>query len=391
MIRYSERLPWFFSRNPLTILVEAKRGAGENLLDLTLSNPTEALPDYPHSQISDALCSIRDLTYRPDSLGLWQSRAEIAETYQQRGINVTPSQIAIVASTSEAYGLLFKLLCNPGDEILVPVPSYPLFEYLAALECVRIVPYRLSYDGTWFLDFASLEEQISPATRAIVIINPHNPTGCFVKKAEADRLLALARDQQIPIISDEVFADYPVEDKPNRAASSSAQDTALVFSLNGLSKMAGMPQMKLGWIVVSGPAQEQATVLPRLELLLDTYLSVNTSVQLATAELLRIGCGVREALLKRIRENIDSLRDLLKDSPLHALGVDGGWSQIIRLPHTISEEEWVTKFVQEQNVLVHPGYFFDMRSEAYIVVSLIVQPDIFREGIRRIAQAVGEC
>jgi hypothetical protein len=391
VIRYSERLPWSFSRNPLTILADAKRGAGENLLDLTISNPTEALLDYPHSQIADALCSLRDFTHRPDPLGLWESRAAIAETYQQRGINIAPGQIAITASTSEAYGLLFKLLCNPGDEILVPVPSYPLFEYLAALECVRVVPYRLSYDGTWFLDFADLEERISPATRAIVVINPHNPTGCFLTTAEADRLLALARDRQIPIISDEVFMDYSFEGDPNRAATLARRDAGLVFSLNGLSKMAGMPQMKLGWIVVSGPAEERASVLPRLELLLDTYLSVNTPVQLSIVELLRIGDNVREALLKRIRGNIDSLRDLLKNSPLHALGSEGGWSEIIRLPSTLSEGEWVAKFVQERDVLVQPGYFFDMPSEAYIVISLIVPPDIFREGIRRICQAVAEC
>jgi alanine-synthesizing transaminase len=388
VIRYSERLPWSFSRNPLTILVEAKRAAGQNLLDLTISNPTEVLPHYPHSQIADALSSIRDFTYRPDPLGRWESRITIADTYRQRGINISPSQIALTASTSEAYGLLFKLLCNPGDEILVPVPSYPLFEYLAALECVRVVPYRLSYDGIWFLDLANLEERISSATRAIVVINPHNPSGFLLKEADAGRLLALARDRQLPIISDEVFMDYSLVDKPGRVATLAARDSGLVFSLNGLSKMAGMPQMKLGWIVVSGPEDERASVVSRLELLLDTYLSVNTPVQLSIAELLRIGGAVRQALLRRIRENIDSLRDLLKPSPLHALGTEGGWSETIRLPSTLSEEEWVTKFVQEHGVLVQPGYFFDMPFEPYIVVSLIVPPGLFREAIRRLANAV---
>ncbi len=391
VVRYSERLPRSYRRNPLTILIDAKRSAGEELLDLTISNPTEVLPDYPHLQIANALYSIRDFTYRPDPFGLHEARTAIADIYNKRGINLEPGQILLTASTSEAYGLLFKLLCNPGDEVLVPVPSYPLFEYLAKLECVRTVPYRLSYDGSWFLDFADLQERISSATRALVVINPHNPTGSFLKKMEARRLADLARDRQIPIISDDVFMDYALGDDSGSTATLAGHDSGLIFSLNGLSKMAGMPQMKLGWIIVSGPEQEQISVMPRLELLLDTYLSVNTPIQLALTELLQIGGGVRDALRRRSRENMHFLRDFLANSPLHPLGAEGGWSELIRLPGICSEEAWVAKFVQEKNVIVQPGYFFDMPSEAYIAVSLIIPPGTFREGIRRISQAVTEC
>ncbi|MBV9499927.1 MAG: pyridoxal phosphate-dependent aminotransferase [Acidobacteriaceae bacterium] len=391
VVRYSERLHWSSSRNSLTLLIEAKRSAGEKLLDLTVSNPTEVLPDYPHVQIANALCSIRDFTYRPDSFGLPAARAIIAGIYGKYGISLEASQIALTASTSEAYGLLFKLLCNPGDEILVPVPCYPLFEYLAKLECVRIVPYRLSYDGSWFLDFADLEERISPATRALVVINPHNPTGSFLKQPEASRLIALAQERQIPIISDEVFMEYALDDDSSRIATLAGHESGLMFSLNGLSKMAGMPQMKLGWIAISGSEQERSSVLPRLEVLLDAYLSVNTPIQLALPELLRIGGELCEALHLRTKENMHFLREFLRNAPLHSLGAEGGWSELIRLPGTSSEEAWVTKFIQQQNVIVQPGYFFDMPSEAYIAVSLIVPPDTFREGIRRVAQAVIQC
>ena len=384
MSLYSRRLPWSFSPNRITRLIEEKRRSGAPLLDLTISNPTEQLPHYPHLQIANAYASIPDLSYRPHPLGSEQARHEIVNVYRESGVRLIIDQIALTASSSEGYALLFKLLCDPGDEILIPVPSYPLFEYLAALECVRTVPYRLIYDGSWSIDCTDLRQRLSPRSRAIVVVNPNNPTGSFLNSAECELVLMLARDRRIPVISDEVFMDYRFPEQADSAPTLAGQDSTLAFCLNGLSKMAAMPQMKLGWIAIGGPAKEREAARTRLELLLDTYLSVSTPVQAVLRELLTIGAENRRILKSRIAGNLSNLRKLLVHQPVHALHAQGGWSIILRLPNTQSEEAWTTRLLDDEGTVVQPGYFFDMSSEPYIVLSLITPEEIFAEGISRI-------
>jgi len=381
---YSRRLPWSFSLNSFTRLVEAKRSGGAVLLDLTSSNPTEVLPHYPHARIAEAFAAVADFTYRPHPLGSETARSHIAQLYRDRGLAISTGQIALTASSSESYSLLFKLLCNPGDEVLVPVPSYPLFEYLAALDCVRAVPYRLSYDGNWSIDFADLRDHLSPQSRGIVVVNPNNPTGSFLRATELSQLVELAGDRDIAIISDEVFMDFAFAEDPWRAPPLAGQESALVFSLNGLSKMAAMPQMKLGWIVIGGPPHDRESARERLELLLDTYLSVNSPVQAALPALLDIGAELRQTLKRTIQANLRALTASLHGQPVHALHAEGGWSAILRLPNIESEEAWITKLLEEGNLLVQPGYFFEMDSEPYIVVSLITPEAVFADGLSRI-------
>lgn len=384
MYGYSQRLSWSCSPNPFTQAIEKKRRAGAAILDLTVSNPTIAFSDYPHSEIRRAYGSIQSFAYEPDPAGKESTRIAIAGYYRRRNIQISPSRLLATASTSEAYALLFKLFCGPGDEVLVPVPSYPLFEYLASFECIRVIPYRLLYDGSWFIDFANLRDRISQRTRAIIAVNPNNPTGSFLKKAEAVELAAIAREHELPVISDEVFMDYALTPGQDRTRSFIGIDSVLSFSLNGLSKAAGMPQMKLGWIAINGPEAEQALARQRLELILDTYLSVSTPVQAALPDLFEIGERMQTRILHRTRENQARLQELLRDSPAHLLHLEGGWSAIIQLPNTRSEEEWVTRLLNEYDVVVQPGYFFDMPDGTYIVVSLITPPDEFLEGIRRL-------
>jgi aspartate/methionine/tyrosine aminotransferase len=367
-------------------LISQKRQAGIPLLDLTSSNPTIVSLDYPHDAIRQAFSQVRSFDYEPDPVGSTEARLAIVSYYGRRGVRVTPEQILLTASTSEAYSLLFKLFCNPGDEVLAPLPSYPLFEYLSALESVRIVPYWLRYDGSWFIDFADLKRQISPRTRALVVVNPNNPTGSYLKRAEAEELLALARQHDLPVIADEVFMDYAVGTAGGRVKTFIGRDTTLSFSLNGLSKAAGMPQMKLGWIVINGPEADRQMARERLELLLDTYLSVNTPVQRALPQLLEIGQNIQQQIVERTSANFLFLTQILEGSPGHCLHLEGGWSAVVQLPATTSEEAWITRLVEECSVIAQPGYFFDMPSEAYIVVSLITPPDIFHEGINRLNQ-----
>lgn len=390
MYFYSQRLSWSAPSNSFSSRVQAKRRAGVPLIDLTRSNPTEVLSAYPRAAIRDAYARIDDFSYVPDPSGKQEAREAISRYYEQRGIVVAPDRLLLTASTSEAYSLLFKLLCNPGDEVLAPIPSYPLFEYLAALESVRIVPYQLRYDGSWHVDFHHLRSQISSRTRAIVIVNPNNPTGSFLKSFEAIELFRIAQDHHLPLVSDEVFFDYALRPLANAVSTLTAQDSVLAFSLNGLSKTAGMPQMKLGWIATSGPASEVDAATSHLELLLDTYLSVGTPVQNALPELLEIGSGVRRQLLERTKQNFANLKRLLNNCPATCLHTEAGWSAIVRLPNLVSEEAWTARFLEECTVVVQPGYFFDMPSEAYIVVSLITPECEFQDGMERIQRLVAQ-
>ncbi|HEX4750101.1 MAG TPA: pyridoxal phosphate-dependent aminotransferase [Bryobacteraceae bacterium] len=385
-MRYSKRLSWPVHLNALATRVHAARQNGSYFLDLTCSNPTEVFEDYPHAAIADALRNIRSFRYEPDPLGTQEARTAIQQYYGHRGIQISPERLLFTASTSEAYALLFKLLCDPDDEILVPAPSYPLFEYLANLESVRVSHYQLQFDGMWFFDFGSIERSITPRTRAIVVVNPNNPTGSFLKQAEFDRLLGLVRERNLPIISDEVFLDYARQPNAMRVRTFVEQSEVVSFSLNGLSKSAGMPQMKLGWVVIGGPEDGAREARERLALIADTYLSVATPVQAALPMLLEIGADIRHAIQERIEVNWGMLERTLSDGPAHALRCEGGWSAIVRLPATETEESWILRLWEECGILVQPGYFFDMAAEPYFVVSLISVPGEFEKGISRVHQ-----
>lgn len=387
---FSSRLNWSAPENPLTRLLAEKRARGEAVLDLTQSNPTAAGFSYPVDLLLASLADPRSLRYEPHPAGLATARAAVAEYYRDGspGKHILPGRILLTASSSEAYALLFKLLADPGDQVLVPRPSYPLFEFLAALESVCPVQYPLVYEGRWTIDFYALRRSITPRTRAIVIVNPNNPTGSFLKQRELQQLIALCQTRQIAIISDEVFSDYAFGPDEQRVASLSAVDDVLTFVLSGFSKVLGLPQLKLGWIVASGPETQPA--IERLELIEDTYLSVGTPVQWAAGALL----GARDAIQRQILERIRANRALLTSrigpaSPWRLLETEGGWYAVLEAPRIYSEEQWALGLLKENNVLVQPGFFFDFEREAFLILSLLTSPEAFQEGVDRIlAQAV---
>ena len=379
---FSSRLNWSAAANPLARLLAQKRASGAALLDLTESNPTAAGFQYPQDRILAALADPRSLCYEPAPAGILAARLAVSSYY---GGQVDPGCILLTASTSEAYALLFKLLADPGDEVLIPRPSYPLFDYLAALESVRVVEYPLVHHGGWTVDFDVLGRKITPRTRAIVIVNPNNPTGSYLKKSELAQLTGLCRDHNLAILSDEVFSDYALADDQQRVSSLVDQEEVLAFSLSGLSKLVGLPQLKLGWIVTSGPAQARREAFERLELIADTYLSVATPVQWAAPALLALREAMQAQILQRVRENLAFLRSQIGlDSPWRVLQPEGGWYAVIQAPRIHSEEDWVLTLLGENNVLVQPGFFFDFESEAFLVASLLTPAATFQEGIRRI-------
>jgi alanine-synthesizing transaminase len=379
---FSSRLEWDAHPNPLTTLLAEKRRQGAPLLDLTESNPTRAALDYP-SGLLTALADPRALSYDPDPRGLLSARQAVSEYYAQRHTEVPASRILLTASTSEAYSYLFKLLTDPGDEILVPRPSYPLFDYLAAMESVAVRPYPLRYDGVWHIDFPALASAITPRTRAIVVVNPNNPTGSYLKRSEWERLQSFG----LPILSDEVFSDFAFSPDPERVPTLAGQSSVLTFSMSGLSKIAGLPQMKLGWIAASGP--DHPAALEGLEWIADTYLSVSTPVQLALPRLLTAARPVQEQIRAQTRSSLEHLRKnlLASASPCRCLALEGGWYAILEVPRIRTEEEWVLQLLAEKDVLVQPGFFYDFESEAFLVLSLLTPPAVFIEGLRRLLES----
>ncbi len=379
---FSSRLNWGIPANPLSRLLAEQRASGAAILDLTESNPTSAGFTYPVDRILPALADPRSLCYEPSPAGILAARSAVSRYY---GGKVDAGRILLTASTSEAYALLFKLLADPGDEVLVPRPSYPLFDFLAALESVRVVEYPLVYHGSWAVDFDFVARQITPRTRAVVVVNPNNPTGSYLKKSELAELIDLCRRHDLAILSDEVFSDYALADDPRRVESLANVNDVLTFSLSGLSKLVGLPQLKLGWIVASGPAQARQEALARLELIADTYLSVGTPVQWAAAPLLALRESMQAQILERVRGNLAYLKmQIGHDSPWRLLEPEGGWYAVIQAPRIHTEEDWVLTLLDEDHVLIQPGFFFDFESEAFLVASLLTPSEIFQEGIRRI-------
>ena len=383
---FSSRLNWSPLPNRLSALLEEKRAAGADVLDLTESNPTRAGIAYPQAEILAALADADALRYHPSPRGLDSAREAVAGYYRDRGSQIDIEKILLTASTSEAYAYLFKLLANPGDEILAPRPSYPLYEFLANLESVHMRQYPLRYDGVWHVDFDALEQAISPRTRAIVVVNPNNPTGSFLKRAELAVLDSLAAERGLAILSDEVFRDYGFGEEHGRVSTLAGNSKALTFSMSGLSKIAGLPQMKLGWIVVSGPQSKEA--LDALELIADTYLSVSTPIQVALPRLLGLSGSILNEIRQRTAANLARLRENMLGSAATLLRTEGGWYAVLQVPRTRTEEEWTLKLLDESNVLVQPGFFFDFESEAFLVLSLLPEPAKFAEGVSRLRSII---
>ena len=385
-MRTSRRLPPHSDPNALSRRLDALRVAGIEYADLTLSNPTQATIPYP-DRLLKPLSDIRALIYQPSPLGLVSAREAIAADAVQRGASIDPDHVVLSASTSEAYSWLFKLLCNAGDAVLVPRPSYPLFEHLTRLELVEPHAYELEYHGRWSIDFASLAG--APGnTRAILAVSPNNPTGSYLSVEEIERLTMICAERGWALIVDEVFADYRLETN-TPATDIAVRSPVLAFSLGGASKSLGLPQIKLAWMVVGGPAVACNEALGGLELIADTFLSVGTPVQVAAPALIRDAAPVRRAIHERVARNLRRLRELARPFPAcDVLTVEGGWSAVVRVPATRSEEQLVLDLLDRERILVHPGYFFDFASEAFIVVSLLPPPDILDDAFVRVLRFV---
>jgi hypothetical protein len=382
---FSERTRWDLRPNRLAECLAAKRAAGAVVLDLTESNPTRVGLPSP-ADVLAPLARAEARRYEPLPFGLRAAREAVAADFARRGFPLGPDRVVLSASTSEAYAFLFKLLCDPGDEVLVPRPGYPLFEFLASLESVRVRTYPLAHDGEWHLDLAALRSAAGPRTRAIVVVSPHNPTGACLKRDERDVLEGLCADRSIALVSDEVFADFSFRDDPRRAGSAARDGPALAFTLGGLSKSCGLPQLKLAWAAVSGPEPLRREALARLEVVADTYLSVSTPVQVAAPDLLARREELQAPIRARVRANLEALRAAIGPGcPATLLEPEGGWSAVLRVPATRSEEERVTRLLEERDVLVHPGYFFDFPREAFLVLSLLPPEADFAEGVGRLA------
>ncbi len=386
-VKWSRRVEGDLTANALTTTVRAMAAEGRPVIDLTLSNPTSAGLEYP-PDLLDPLAAPRGLVYHPEPFGLAEARQAVAADCLRRGIRVPDERIVLTASTSEAYSLLFKVLCDPGDVVLVPRPGYPLLDHLTRLDAVVSRAYDLEYHGSWSIDFDSIERAWSPGTRAVVTVSPNNPTGSRIKRHELERLAALCAARGAALIADEVFVDYPLAPDVDRAAGVPAQcDTCLSFSLGGLSKSIGLPQIKLAWIIAAGPAAIVRDALSRLELAADTYLSVSTPVQVAARELLERGAVVREQIRVRVTSNYRYLVGAaVADSGCAVLHADGGWYAVLRVPAVAAEEELVLALLERDGVLTHPGYFFDFRTEAFLIVSLLPPDEAFRAGVTRIVR-----
>jgi aspartate/methionine/tyrosine aminotransferase len=367
--------------NEWTRQLERARSAGELLFDLTQSNPTRAAVPYPERRLLAALSDARALRYEPEAFGMASARQAVREEWGKLGRDVPLSRIVLTASTSEAYSLLFKLLCDPGDEVLVPAPSYPLFEHLARFECVRPVQYPLAFDGAWYIDFERLRAVRSARTRALVVVSPNNPTGSYLRRVELERLAELG----LPLISDEVFASYPLRRPASAASSALEASESLVFALSGLSKLAALPQMKAAWLTVGGPPAAADEALGRLELMADAYLSVGAPVQLALPELLAAREPTEAHILARLWRNLTVLERRAHGASFSVLPVEGGWYAVLRLPRTASEEDWALGLLREQRVLAQPGYFYDFADEPFLIVSLLTEEPIFDVGVERLA------
>lgn len=387
---FTRRTGWDLRKNPFTLALERHRDSGHRLLDLTASNPTRIGLTYDEPRILAALATRQALVYRPEPKGLRLAREAVAEYYRHLQnhspqSHVDPDAVLLTTSTSEAYSFAFRLLCDPGDEVLIPTPGYPLFEFLAQINDVKLVAYELVYDHSWQIDFHSLERAITARARAIIVVNPNNPTGSYIKNAEAEQLNQICRSRDLALIADEVFYDFALA--PNQRNSCAFNQDALTLTLSGLSKISGLPQMKVAWIVTSGPPVLTQPALQRLEIISDTYLSMNAPIQLAAADFLALRHSFQAQLMARIRANLTELDSQLPAvSSCSRLLIEGGWYAVLRVPVTRSDEELAIALLQTADVLVHPGHFYDFPGDGYLVLSLITPGAEFGEAVSRIVK-----
>ena len=388
---FASRTNWRLEPNRFALALEAHRRSGQRLLDLTASNPTICGFSYPQQEILAALADPRALEYRPESRGLPETRAAVSEYYRGRAAfagsieRVDPDRIFLTSSTSEAYTYVFRLLCEAGDEVLVPAPSYPLLEFLADLADIRLTPYPLLYDHGWQTDLNGLAAALTPRSRAILVVHPNNPTGSFVKPREAAELAAICARRDMAIVADEVFLDYAPE--PAIAPTFALHNAALTFTLSGLSKIVALPQMKLAWLAVSGPELLARQAVDRLDVIADTYLSPSTPVQLATPAFLGLRDVLQAQLQRRIAANLAHLdRALDGSSPVTRLDREGGWYAVLRAPAAGEDDAVAVELLERFSVLVHPGHFFNFTRDGFLVLSLIAPEADFLEGVRRLRE-----
>jgi aspartate/methionine/tyrosine aminotransferase len=384
---FSKRTEWKLEENAYTRALRRHRERGRSFLDLTVSNPTFCGFRYDEAAILAALQSPAALEYDPQPKGLPQAREAVAAYYQQKNpaTHLDTERLILTTGTSEAYSFLFRLLCEPGDDVLIAHPSYPLFDFLAGIQDVKLRPFHLFYDHGWQIDFHGLEKAIGDRTRAILIVHPNNPTGHFIGTAEAEQLNALCLQHHLALVVDEVFLDYEIEaaaGPKKRHGSFVSNGRVLTFVLSGLSKIAALPQMKVGWIAVSGPDALVGDALARLELIADTYLSLSAPLQHALPALLGQRQTMQPQLMARIRANLQQLDGQLSLQKLVSrLEIEGGWYAVLRVPAIQSDEELAIRLLEEHSVLVHPGHFYDFPDPGYLVVSLLTPAGDFSAGI----------
>jgi alanine-synthesizing transaminase len=378
---FAKRTNWNLETNRLSAALAAHRAAGKPLIDLTVSNPTECGFQYDEEAILSALRNPAALKYEPNPRGLAVARGAVAKYYSERGAAVSNDDIFLTTSTSEAYSYVFRTLCDPDDEVLIPEPSYPLCGFLADIQDVRLARYPLVYDYGWQIDFHGLEQVITPRTRAVIVVHPNNPTGHFSKTEEMRKLNEICASREIAIIADEVFLDFALGDQ--RHATFAANAGALRFTISGLSKICGLPQMKAAWLIVGGPDSSKSQALGRMEVIADTYLSMNAPVQWAMPTLLGLRQEFQRQLMGRVRENLAELDRLLaRQKSCSRLEVEGGWNAVIRVPATRSDEELALDLLAAKGVYVHPGHFYDFPGQGFLIVSLIIHVQDFAGGMK---------
>lgn len=388
---FSKRTEWKLTPNRFAQAQAELRAAGMDVLDLSVSNPARAGLHYDEEAILQALMQPEAMDYDPQPKGLLSARQAVTRYYHDaHGLyGLDPESLVLTTSTSEGYSYVFRLLSNPDDEILVPKPSYPLLEYLADLEDVQLVFYPLLYDTGWQIDFPSLYKAVNHRTRAVVVVHPNNPTGSYAAFAEVEALNRFCAEYNLALIVDEVFLDYAHDGAPR--SSFVVNDEALTFTLSGISKISGLPQMKVAWVATSGPEEPRREALARLEVIADTYLSMNAPLQLAAPVLLEQRKSIQPLLLDRVRNNLQDLdRQLAKQKTCERLVVEGGWYAILRVPVLQSDEDLAIDLLRKVAVLVHPGHFYDFPNDGYLVLSLITPTDTFHEGVSRILRLLNE-
>jgi alanine-synthesizing transaminase len=387
---FSSRTEWNTAPNRLSALIAEKRACGEILLDLTESNPTHCGFSYPDQAILSSLADESVLSYHPEPRGLQSARRAIADYYKTLHISINPEQVVLTAGTSEAYSFLFKLICNSGDEVIAPQPSYPLLDDLCRLNDVKLRPYRLDYDGEWHVDFESLQAEFNKRTRAIILVHPNNPTGSFLKQTEFDRICVLAAEHNYIIIADEVFQPYYFYIDASHANILEPRPSVLLFSLNGLSKLLGLPQLKLSWIVVHGNTEQTSEALERLDIIADTFLSVNSPVQTALPKLLRYVSDIDDQIRSRVKGNYKALLRVFAGSNVSVFETEGGWYAILQLPQIHSDDLWAEKILSTENVILQPGHYYGIEHKACLVLSLLPVLEIFDDATGRMCKFIQE-